>query len=50
MAGLNDKVHLPYEAILLKLGELPVLSSAQKATQSVKENKETKEYIPVKER
>lgn len=44
MAGLNDKVHPPYEAILLKLGELAVLFSAQKATQCVKENKETNTF------
>ena len=41
-ARLNDKVHLLHETTLSRLGEVDVLSNAQKPPKRVKENEETK--------
>lgn len=42
-AGLNNKFHLLYEATTSRLGEVAVLSNAQKLIKSTKENKEAGE-------
>ena len=44
-AELNDKVHLLLETSLSRLGEMAVLTVAQKTTWKVKENEETEEYV-----
>ena len=46
---LNNKVHLLHKATLSGLGEVAVLSNAQKLIQKVKQSKETEEYVLNKE-
>ena len=40
--------HLLDDSTPLRLGEVAALSNAQKPTQTVEENEETKEYVPNK--
>ena len=42
---MKCKIHLPHETTS-RLGEVAVLSNAKKPTQRVKQNEETKDYIP----
>ena len=43
---MKRKIHLPHETTSSRLGEVAVLSNAKKPTQRVKQNEETKDYIP----
>lgn len=43
---LIDEVHFLHKTTLSKWGEIAILPNAQKLTQRVKENEETKEYVP----
>ena len=45
-AGLIGKVHFLLEAGLSRLGEMAVISNAQKPTESSKENEEIEECVP----
>ena len=47
-AELNDKVHLLLETSLSRLGQVAVLSIAQKTRWKVKEKEETEEYASKK--
>lgn len=47
---LKDKVHPLQKATLSRLGEVAVLSNAQKPTERIKENEETKENVPKEKR
>lgn len=42
---LTDEVHLLHEASLTTLGEVAILSNAQKPTQSIRKSEETGEYV-----
>lgn len=46
MGWLVDKVHLLHETTQLRLGEVAIFFNAQKPIQTVKENEDTKEYVP----
>lgn len=48
LTELIDEILPLYKASLARLGEAVILSNVQKPTQKVKENEETRTYIPNK--